>query len=251
MKTVILAIITFSILGCSSFEHSKSGVDSYIIVEGNAGFDIPIEGIDVTLSFIGQSNNFNDSRNQRVEDIQKTFKVLKYFGIADSNYYTSKYEMSETPKYDEENYKLGKYQFEYSLNVEINNPKIFEKLMDSLGNYNLKSFEIDGFSNNKHNKYLELCYENALKDSRKKADIILSKSGQKVGKIYKILSKDGDPFKYYESEKAIIDSYSAETVYTDYLTMQDESGLNLSKNGIFIRKTYNLSVTIIVLYTII
>ena len=252
MKNFYLLIIFILLLLSCHASHRINPInsDSYIIVEGQASVDIPIENIFFHIDFEGFSDQFLDSKSSKVEDILNSFKIIRSFGINDSDFTTTNFNISET--WDEKEKVKGKYNFSYQLLICLRDLSKFEPLIDSLSSTNMNSFSIVGYSNSQAKKYQEYCYAKAISDATNKAEILLKKSAQKLGKIYKILATDYDPFEYYDNEKFIIQNFIEKSYYDDQtiVTASKLTEFEKGKSDIFKKKKYSFKVNITVLFNI-
>ncbi|HUI31118.1 MAG TPA: SIMPL domain-containing protein [Candidatus Acidoferrales bacterium] len=238
MKTSLLLLLTVVSFGC------QSNPPQYIAVNGTATVKVPVDYFEVRISIRNQNADLNKANEQNKALVMKMFGILKKFSITDSDFVTKTSETTESLlpsylRYDLEKHIPG---IEYAGDLILRNTADYDALFKELialgnvevGVYNFGSYDIK--------KYKEESYQQAVIDAKRRAELLLSGTGSKVGKIFKLLQDGQDRYKEYDDIEGLLSSRQALT--------RTAAMLALPMPNTFRKKYFDQTAAVTVIYEI-
>jgi uncharacterized protein YggE len=206
MKTSFFSLFLF--IGFFIFISCQNEQTHYIAVNGAGKVNVPIDYFKVNITIKTENINLVKANDENKNLVFKMFDILRKYSIIDSDFVTNKSQSSVNliSPYIQFNRDKIIPSIEYSGDLILRNPKnydaIFKDLM-SLGNIDV---HINDFGSYSIEQYRIQAYKLATSNAKKQAELLLSGTGNHIGKIYKILQDGIDRSDYYDDIDKIIES---------------------------------------------
>ncbi len=184
-----IVIFAFALLSC------QQPAPRYIVTEGHSTIKAPIESMSLWITARSKNKSLKAANEETRNSVLAMFRTLKKFGIADSDFVTT----SNTSSDRFESYRYDQMaEVQYSGQLKLRNPELFDAIFNDLASLGNVSVRIGDFHTSKIDDYTRQSYEASLKSARKAAELVLSGSGVRVGRILKVLKGRGNAFDEYD-----------------------------------------------------
>lgn len=195
MKKIFLIILFQQIL----FAQAKD--PQYIAVEGKATVKVPVEYFLIRITIKNEGQTLSEANKQNKINVLKMFDVLKKHSISDSDFVTKSSETSEAslPSFPRYNKEAKEISVQYSGELVLRNPQIYDLLFNDLLNIPNIDVGVVGFGNFNVEKYKKTAYKEAVLNAKSNAELLLTGTGCKLGKIYKLLQDGRDRYHEYDN----------------------------------------------------
>jgi hypothetical protein len=211
----------------------------YIVTTGQSDIKVPIETMSISITVRSKEKDLTEANQLTRKSVLSMFRTFKKYGIPDSAFVTSSNNASDK----HESYRDDQMaEVQYSGDLELSDSKMFDPIFNELVALKNVSVRIDGFHSGKIDDFKKLSYEASIKSARKEAELLLSGTGVKVGRILKVLKDQGDAFEEYDD----FEKHVEKTLVHRPIVMQDVFSPDLEQT--FRRKYFEVSSSVTVMF---
>jgi len=186
-KIKIFLVSLFIVISVSSFAQSE--ISRTIAVQGYGQVSVKPDIANISFNLSSTNTNFKKAISKLNSKVNSLSKALKRVGIPQKDIHSSNYNINKEFKH---NYKTGEktflgYRVSHTITLQVSSDtksvnKVFGAIIKSLDDVELNlSF---GIKNPEESK--DLMIANAIKDAKKKANVMASASGVELGRIISI-----------------------------------------------------------------
>ncbi len=186
-KIKMFLVSLFVVISISSFAQPK--IPRTIAVQGYGQVSVKPDVANISFNLSSTNINFKKAVDELNSKVNSLSKALKRVGISKDDIHSSNYNINKDFKH---NYKTGEktflgYRVSHTITLQISSDtksvnKVFGAIIKGLDDVELNlSF---GIKNPEDSK--DLMIANAIKDAKKKADVIASASGVELVRIISI-----------------------------------------------------------------
>ena len=234
MKPVTI-LLAFLIVSC------QQPTSRYVVSEGHATIQAPIESMTLSIAIQTRNPSLEQANKTTRDVVLKMFQTFKKFNIPDSSFVTLTDESSSRREpYEKEKFS----EIAYSGDLRGVDPRIYDRLFADLLSLGDVSIRISSFQNSQLDQYNKRAYEQAVANARKQAELMLSGTGARVGKILKVLKTKDNPFDEYDDFENHVDKVTGPKTHVQY----DLSAPNLEP--IFRRNSFDVSSSVTIMFEI-
>ena len=234
MRIAVL-ILAFSLVSC------HQSPPRYIVTEGRSEVKVPIETMSLSITIRSKDKSLKEANQETRSSVLSMFRTFKKFGIPDSAFVTS----SNTSSDRHDSYRDDQMaEVQYSGELKLADPRLFDPVFNELVALGNVSIRIADFQSTRVENYEKQSYEASLRSARKEAELLLSGTGEKVGRILKVLKGRGDAFEEYDD----FEKHIAKVLTPQSITMQDIQMPDLERT--FRRKYFDVSSSVTVMFEI-
>jgi len=213
----------------------------YVVTEGRAEVKVPIESITVEIAIRSKNKSMDEANQETRKSVLSMFRTFQKFGIPDSLFITTNNRSSDP----HDSFRLNELaEVTYEGTVQLADPKLFDPIFNELVQLGNVSIRISNFNSSKEEDYRKRSYEAALRSARKQADLLLSGTGAKVGRILKVLKDRGTAFEEYDD----FEKHIEKTRQPQKIIMSHLASPNLDQT--FRRKYYEVNASVTVMFEI-
>ena len=185
---------------------SQAKDPQYVAVEGAAIVVVPVEYFVVRITISSEGKSLSEANTLTKSNVLQMFDILKKYSINDSDFVTKSSETMDATmpsyRYDTEKKKPT---VQYSGELILREPQIYDALFKDLMAISRIEVGVYDFGNSNIQDYKDLAYKNAVLNAKSNAELLLSGTGSKLGKIYKLLQDGRDRYHEYDDiEKVIV-----------------------------------------------
>ena len=232
-----LAVIALAFLGISC----QQPASRYVVTEGHATVQAPIEFLTMSISIDVRNASLDQANRETRELVLKMFQIFKRYGLPDSSFVTlTNTSSNRNRSYDAE--KLS--EVTYSGELRGVEPRLYDHLFAELLALGDISISITSFQNTRLDQFNKQAYEQAVSNARKQAELLLSGTGSKVGRILKVLKTRENPFDEYDDFEKHIDKVTTPKPSVQY----DMAAPNLEST--YRRSTFDVSSSVNIMFEI-
>jgi uncharacterized protein YggE len=185
-SSIAIALSILCLIGCNQPQ------PHYVVVDGKYTAKIPIDFIAVRISLDTSAINVRVANERNISMVSRLLQVLKTFGNPDSEFSTAG--MSTT------RWKADlKPSASYSGTFILREPDQYDDLLVALSKLGDVQVGIHDYGSFDRERYESEAYGKAVESARDQASMLLSKTGDKPGKLIRLLKDQNDPFGTYDN----------------------------------------------------
>ena len=230
MRKYFVVCFVMAIIGC---HHKEAEV---ITVFGKATIRVPVEYLQIRLTIVTEGSTYTKANEENKELVLKMFDILHAFSIPDSDFVTSSSETAEGPmlshhaSYKKFTSRLQKV--EYSGLLFLRRPTFYDTLFKELLKLGKVQAGVVRVGSSVLQEYRSEAYRQAVIKAKLHAEMLMSETNRKLGKILKLID-DSRGWYSYEGETRSFFNLGAE----DATTFQ-HSGKEIPIDSSTFRKKY-------------
>ena len=202
MKTTLFALAFFLIAGCQSKQ------PQYIAVDGIAKARIPVDYFQVRVTIKTEAATLSAANKENKALVLRFFDILTKYSIPDSDFVTKSSQTSESflPSYMRFEREKRLPSVEYTGELTLRQTNLYDALFKDAVALGKLEIGVFGFGSFQLENFKQKAYQEATANAKARAELLLSGTGQRVDKIFKILQDGRDRYRDYDDIETIIDS---------------------------------------------
>lgn len=241
MQKRLALVILLGLLGC------QEKTPRYIAVNGSATVKAPVNSFQVRVSVMTEGTSFAKANEDNKSLVLKVFDVLKKYHISDSDFVTNSSETAE-----------GSLPFRYSLygdqekkppsinysgTLILRNPELYDVIFRELVGLGKVDVGVFGFACDSVDQYKNDAYREAVANAKRQAEFLLQGTGNKLGKVFKVLQDAHDRYNEYDDIEAVVAARRT-------MEVMAMASIGDARPNTFRKKTFDVNATVTIIYEI-